>query len=126
MNYPYNDAYWPDFPVLNVELCNEDDGFRTKSIVALLDTGADASMVPMDLLRQIQAYVIGSSHVRSHWGDRHEVYLFQIDVKLDQITLPGITVIGDEHGDEVVLGRDVLNKLRLLLDGPTNQTELLD
>jgi len=32
---------------------------------------------------------------------------------------------GDELGDEVVLGRNVLNRLRLLLDGPVALTRLL-
>ena len=37
---------------------------------------------------------------------------------IGELTLSGITVVGDELGDETVLGRNVLNRLRLLLDGP--------
>jgi len=42
------------------------------------------------------------------------------------VFLPGLYIIGDDTGDEIILGRDVLNKLPLFLDGPEQQTELLD
>jgi len=33
-------------------------------------------------------------------------------------------VVGDEQGNEIVLGRNVLNKLRLLLNGPVGQSDV--
>lgn len=42
------------------------------------------------------------------------------------MTLPGVYVVGDDLGEEIVLGRDVLNRLRLLLDGPAALMQLLD
>lgn len=44
--------------------------------------------------------------------------LFLVDVHIGENVLPHVQVVGDEVGDEVILGRDVLNKLKLLLDGP--------
>lgn len=125
MKFPYNSVYWPQFPVISVILINEECALQTDTIDALIDTGADASLVPLSLLRQIQAYTIETAYIRSHWGERRRVYLYRIDVKIGGITLPGVTFVGDNFDDAVVLGRDVLNKLRLLLDGPANQTELL-
>ncbi len=40
------------------------------------------------------------------------------DPPIGGVTLPGTYVVGDEMGDEVILGRDVLNHLRITLDGP--------
>jgi len=40
------------------------------------------------------------------------------------VVLPG--VVGDELGEETVLGRNVLNQLRVLLDGPAALTQLLN
>lgn len=34
--------------------------------------------------------------------------------------------MGDERGDEIILGRNVLNKLRLMLDGPAAVTKVLE
>ena len=40
--------------------------------------------------------------------------------------LPSVIVVGDDQGSEVLLGRNVLNKLILLLDGQSRETELLE
>lgn len=125
MKYPHNRTYLPYFPEITVILRNTDNGLDTKAILALLDTGADASFVPLHHLRRLRAHVIQEAFVRSHWGDRHRVHLFRIDIVLDGLTLPGINVIGDEHGSEVILGRDALNRLRLFLDGPGAVTEVI-
>jgi hypothetical protein len=42
------------------------------------------------------------------------------------VQLSAVWVVGDELGNEVVLGRNVLNRLRLLLDGPAAMTEVWD
>jgi len=55
-------------------------------------------------------------------GEDRAVQLFLVDIELGGLRLPGILVVGDEQGDEVVLGRNILNKLRLVLDGPASQT----
>lgn len=40
--------------------------------------------------------------------------------------LPSIDVIGDMRGQEVILGRDILNRLWLGLDGPAQVLEVAD
>ncbi|MCP4537278.1 MAG: hypothetical protein GY832_09035 [Chloroflexi bacterium] len=125
MRYPYDVGYQPPFPVLRVVLRNSDEGLDTPTKDALLDTGSDGSIVPIAYLRQILAPALSDTRIRSHWGEWRPVQLFVVDLELDGLILPGIFVVGDEQGDEIVLGRNVLNKLRLLLDGPANLTEIL-
>ncbi len=52
--------------------------------------------------------------------------MFTVDIGIDQLCLPAVEVVGDERGNEIILGRNVLNKLRLLLDGPNALTKMLD
>ena len=52
--------------------------------------------------------------------------LFTVDVGIGRLRLPAVEVVGDDQGKEIVLGRNVLNRLRLLLDGPAGQVETLD
>ena len=126
MKYPYNQVYEPPFPSLSVMLSNHTEGIRTAAVDALVDSGSDGTLVPVDLLGQIIAPVFTQSHIRSHWGEWRDVDLFIADLILDErLTLPGVIVIGDEQGDEIILGRNVLNKLRLRLDGPARFTEIL-
>jgi len=51
-------------------------------------------------------------------GERKPVSLFFIDVYVGESALAGIRVIADPDTNEVIIGRDVLNKLPLFLDGP--------
>ena len=125
MKYPYDASYQPSFPVVRAVLCNSEEGLRTAPGNALLDTGSDGSLVPIAYLREILAPALTDARIRSHWGEWRSVQLFAVDLELDDLRLPNVFVVGDEQGDEIVLGRNVLNKLRLLLDGPAGLTEIL-
>lgn len=124
MKFPYDASYQPPFPVARVVFYNGEEGLHTAAKDALLDTGSDGSLVPIAYLRQILAPPITDTRIRSHWGEWRSAQLFVVDIELNGLRLPGIFVVGDEQGDEIVLGRNVLNKLRLLLDGPANVTEI--
>jgi len=124
MKFPYDAAYDPAFPAVPVLLRNSDEGLRTEKVPALLDTGSDGSLVPIAYLEQILAPPMADTHIRSHWGEWRAAQLFAVDIELGSLRLPGVFVIGDEQGTEIVLGRNVLNKLRLLLDGPAGRSDI--
>jgi hypothetical protein len=107
MKYPYDAAYTPPFPAAPVVLRTSEEGLRTEEVQALLDTGSDGSLVPIAYLEEILAPPMADTHIRSHWGEWRAAQLF-----------------GDEQGSEIELGRNVLNKLRLLLDGPAGQSDI--
>jgi len=125
MRYPYDKSYRPPFPVVQVTLYNSEEGLGTSARNALLDTGSDGSLVPISHLRQILAPAFADTCIRSHWGEWRPVQLFLVDLVLDDLRLTDVSVVGDEQGDEIVLGRNVLNRLRLLLDGPARLTDIL-
>ena len=54
------------------------------------------------------------------------VALYFVDIRLDHLTIPGVRVIASATEEFTLLGRDVLNKLSLFLDGPQQQAEILD
>lgn len=124
MKYPYDANYEPPFPAVQVILHNSEEGLHTTTQNALLDTGSDGTLVPINYLQEILAPVITDTRLRSHWGEWRSVQLFVVDIELDNLRLPNIFVVGDEQGDEIILGCNILNKLRLLLDGPANSTEV--
>ncbi len=84
---------------------------------ALIDTGADGTIVPTKYLKDIRAPTVGQARLRYHLGVR-DVFLHIIDVQIEDMILPGVVVAADREGQEFILGRDVLNRLRLLIDGP--------
>jgi len=124
MKYAYAAAYEPAFPAAPVVLRNNEEGLRTEKVQALLDTGSDGSLVPIAFLEEILAPTMTDTHIRSHWGEWRAAQLFAVDIELGSLRLPDVFVVGDEQGTEIVLGRNVLNKLHLLLDGPAGQTDI--
>jgi predicted aspartyl protease len=114
----------PPFPTVPVTLRNDTAERRIGPLPALLDTGSDGTLVPIDHLWQIRATPISDARIRSHWGELRRVQLFLVELAIDELTLPGVIVVGDDEGDEIVLGRNVLNKLRVLLNGPAGSTDL--
>ncbi len=123
--YLYIKEYKPPFPSVPIIFRNDERGLRTETANALLDTGSDGSLVPISYLQQILAPAVTNTRIRSHWGEWRSVQLFLVELELGDLHLPNIFVVGDEDGDEIILGRDVLNKLRVLLDGPANLVEIL-
>jgi hypothetical protein len=123
-DYPYNDDFVLPFPQLPVVIQNGVDGTKTGTITALIDTGSDATLVPFSHLQAIKSLVYKEASIRSHWGELRPVKQYLVNVIVGGLTLLGILVVGDEEYDEVILGRDVLNKLRFELDGPARITRL--
>jgi len=126
MKFPYNRDYSPIAPSLQVTFVSAEKQFSVGPFIALVDTGTDATAVPIAHLEKIMAPIARESMVVPHWGARYAVSFFSVHVKIGEWTFAGIEVIGDTRGNEVILGRDVLNKLRLLLDGPAQTTEILE
>ena len=124
MKFQYNRNYYPSVPMAGVVFITAAESLRTGPLSAVLDSGADGTIVPIAYLNEIQTSPTVEMAMRSQWGERRRVLLYLVDVQIGEITLPGIEVVGDDLSDEVVLGRDVLNRLRVLLDGPAESTTI--
>jgi len=78
-----------------------------------------------DPLRQVRAKKVDRAILRSQWGERHLVSLYAVAIEINRHRFAAVWVVGDELGNEIVIGRNVLNRLRLLLDGPAAMTEVI-
>jgi predicted aspartyl protease len=126
MKQTYNSDYHPPSPALDVRLYSAVTDQFNGPFSAILDTGSDATLVPLSCLRAIGAEETSPGWMIGITGDRQSVALYFVDIYLGQLAFPGIRVIGDKNAQEIILGRDVLNKLSLFLDGPQQQTLLPD
>ena len=123
--FPYSSDYDPPVPVCSVTITSA-TAAGTVQLQAIVDTGADATIIPIHYLRQIGARPAFEAGLRSHWGERRMVFVYLVDLKIELHTLPSVFVVGDDQGDETILGRDVLNKLVVTLDGPQEVMEIVD
>ena len=125
MSQQYLETYFPAMPALEIQLGYPAEALTLGPLVAIVDTGADYSLIPQSFLDEVEAPFSDEARLRSHWGEWRNVSLFTVDIGIEGQRLPAVEVVGDETGQEVILGRNVLNRLKLLLDGPTGQVEVL-
>lgn len=125
-SYPYSSEYSPAAPVVEIRLGAPGTSPRLGPLEALVDTGADSTLIPIEYLKRIEARKVDRATLRSQWGERRSVSLYAVAMEIGHKHFSATWIIGDEIGDEVILGRNVLNRLRLLLDGQAAMTEILD
>jgi len=110
--------YDPPAPVAQVSLRNPDKTASVTDLVLLIDTGADVTLLPRSAVDQlgIQAVANVRYELASFDGTRSFAPVAILDMIFLNRVYRGRYLLADtQHG---VLGRDVLNHLSLLLDGP--------
>jgi hypothetical protein len=110
--------------MVEIRLALPDESFTVGPLKAFVDTGADASIVPLRYLGPLDPKIGDSKFLRSPRGDQMAVFTYVLDVGVAGLRLPSIQVVADPVGDEVIVGRDVLNRLRIVLDGPKGTLEV--
>ncbi len=113
--YEYASEYDPPMPIVELKLALEADG-ESQTLKAIVDSGADATMIPMRFLKQINASPNSRKWMRGVAGGRYKVSLYTVSIQLGNHQMY-TSVVGDPINDEVILGRDVLNRLVVTLDG---------
>jgi predicted aspartyl protease len=126
MSHSYNTDYFPPIPVLTVTFGYGGERPWLGPFEVIVDTGADATIVPEDIPLQLKAIPLNPAQIKTQWGDIHSVTMFLLDIQIGDQHLGGIVTAGAPESDEIILGRNVLNKLPLFLDGPRQQSEVLD
>ncbi len=126
MNFRYSRSYYPPVPVVEVTFISAADNLHIGPVSAIVDSGADGTLVPQSYLDQINAPSTTDMLIRSQWGESHQVVMYLVDVRIGNLTLPGIEVVGDTRSEETVLGQDVLNRLQVLLNGPRETVNVLE
>lgn len=122
---PYDRNRMPPIPVLDIWLAVPDSNEWHGPFAAIVDSGADLTIVPLGLLRQLEAPYLSRAVLRSQWEERQVVFLHEVDLRVGDLLLPGIDVAGDNSSQEVLLGRNALNRLDLRLEGPKLYTHVL-
>ena len=120
----YNSGYVPSAPCLDIRLGAPDESFVEQPLKALVDTGADVTIVPARYIEPLGLQIDNREALRSSWGERRPVNVYLLDVGIGDLRLPLIEIVADDRGSEAILGRNVLNRLVMVLDGPKQTLQL--
>jgi hypothetical protein len=110
--------FQPPAPVASVTLRNLQTGQAFADVPTLLDSGADVTLVPATAAQQIGVSV--DPQVRYELagfdGTAHFAPVVRLELAFCRRTFRGLFLVIDQECG--VLGRNVLNSVPLLLDGP--------
>jgi hypothetical protein len=126
MSTNYTDEYWPPFPVLEISFAVRDEAPSVEPLQALIDTDADGTFVPVKYIKQLNIPVSGQMIVHPHFGTPQVAHTHTLDILVGSYRFSAIEVVGDNYSKEIIVGRNLLNKLVLLLDGPHHLTDVWD
>ena len=112
--YRYAGRYLPAAPVLPVRVGRPGDSPRVL-LSALVDTGADLSVLPQGLPARLDLPAVGRLPVAGVDGVSRPLPVFAVEVAIEDYRL---VIRAVSLGGTPLVGRDVLNKLTLHLQGP--------
>ncbi len=124
IRYRYAAHLNPPAPFVNVSLHSPQTGSRAANLPAQIDTAADRTVLPGPVVRSLGLVEDGRLLFQGFAGDVIELPIFYVEIQVhDRATVAVRAALG-EHEPHILLGRDVLNAHRLILDGPRNALEI--
>lgn len=123
--YPYQTGVTPPAPFVAVTLAHPESGQRVDAVPAQVDTGAFKTVVPGQVIRSLNLVRLREIEAEGLHGTAVTLATFIVT-----LTVQGtdgshtIEVLASDEEPFVLLGRDVLNHFRVVLDGPGQRLEI--
>ncbi len=124
-SHGYDDTYDPSMPVVDVIVRDVVTGMHTAPMTAIVDSGADGCLVPLTVLQDLNLRPIRRARMRGVSGIGQSVEVFLVALEIGPIIIKGIRVIGDGEGNELIIGRNVLNQFVVTLNGLAGEVEIV-
>ena len=124
MRYNYNHQMTPPAPFVHVAVAPPTASNAVEQIPAQLDSAADRSVIPWSVVEALHLPQLDELPALGFGG--HLVSVPTFLVQLTVRSLPPLTIEAFASREEpyVLLGRDVLNHFRVVLDGPNLVLEM--
>jgi hypothetical protein len=124
IRYQYVTDVSPPAPFVQVVLRNPTADSALSTTPAQIDSAADRTVIPGRMVDELQLASVRQIMVEGLGGNVHSLDAFIVLVQIHD--LPALAVEVVAHVDEsfILLGRDVLNQFRIVLDGPKQVLEI--
>jgi Aspartyl protease len=100
------------------------DGTEARDVPAQVDTAVDRTVLPDALVRALGLSQTGTLSVGGLGGITYTLPTYAVLLAVHDLPLKAVKVVGSPNEPWVLLGRDVLNAHRLMLDGPQSVLEI--
>lgn len=116
--YNYNRTTTPPAPFVHVTIFANDGSGRSSEWPAQLDCGADRTIIPVEVADELGLTPGGEFAAMGLGGAVILLPSFLVHLAIRQKAPISVVVAASPEEPYVLLGRDVLNNYRVLLDGP--------
>ncbi|MBM3831782.1 MAG: hypothetical protein FJ403_00605 [Verrucomicrobia bacterium] len=123
-SYRYNRQINPPAPFVHVTVQHPEGGMVLADIPAQLDTAADITVLPTSLVKELQLVQLDAIAILAFGATRKIVPTFLVRLALRGQASAVIEVLSDAKEPHILLGRDLLNRYRIVLDGPRGMLEI--
>jgi hypothetical protein len=106
----------PPAPVASVTVIHPVTGARSEPLPGKLDSGADTTVIPHWLAAELRLSPRGHTWTRAFDGSLSRRAAYYVRMRVQGFDLPIVRCIAAER-DTLLLGRNVLNHFRVVLDG---------
>jgi hypothetical protein len=108
----------PPAPLAQVTLRNPENGAILSDVMMLLDSGADVTLIPQACVESLGAVLIPKKNyeLAGFDGNISLAPVVRLELKFLQRTFRGQFLLVDQKWG--VMGRNILNAISLLMDGP--------
>ena len=124
MSNPFATFVHPPAPFVLVRIGQTAGPLISGNLLTQLDTGADRTVIPGELLHQIELARSGSTIVVGFAGRDDDAPIYDVRLTVAGFDPVPIEVLARVDEPWVLLGRDVLNHYRIVLDGPNQTLEI--
>ena len=121
----YDRAFNPPAPVADVTVANPVTTNRRSVLRGKMATGADITVIPERLVVPLGISPKGRVWTRGYDGTYTQRAVYYVRLTLEDFVLATVRCIATNRGD-VLLGRNVLNRFLVILDGKNLTFELTD
>ena len=124
VRYNYNRQLTPAAPFVHIRIVSYDGRVLAERVPAQIDTGADLTVVPDELADRLNLMPRGEMAVGGFGSGRAVATIYQARIGIHNLPLVPARVVSNVAEPRVLLGRDVLNRHRIVLDGPRATLEI--
>ncbi len=115
----------PPAPFIDVVVIHPTDDNRSTQLRGKLDTGADLSAIPSSLMIELNLLARGTVTERDYKGETTIHAAYGVSLEIAGVRLDNVKVVATPRAS-VLLGRNVLNKFIITLDGKALTFEMQD
>lgn len=119
----------PPAPVVDLIISSEDNPILQIRCNGMIDTGVEITCIPREIINKLGLSPVGTVVIHPGIEDiikvHTQVYAYRANISFTNFNFNNVTVISNDR-DCAFLGRDILNKLVILLDGKNLILEIKD